>query len=112
MMRWVVQHGVPLVTASDRTDYDEADLSLFGFNLTEQEMATFDAWAPRCSANKRQCKGAVADCLNQGCETCSAGGKGCSWAGSCGCASCCAGCSLQSYGGVSFCQNASSSSQA
>lgn len=42
-MNWLVQHGVPLVTSASTSSYMTSDLSIFGFNLTSQEMATLDA---------------------------------------------------------------------
>lgn len=37
-LRWVVQQGVVAVTASDKASYDQSDLAIFGFELTEAEM--------------------------------------------------------------------------
>lgn len=37
-LRWVVQQGVPAVTASNKPAYDKSDLDIFGFELTEAEM--------------------------------------------------------------------------
>ena len=36
--RRVVQQGVPVVTSSDKAEYDEEDLAVFNFNLTAAEM--------------------------------------------------------------------------
>lgn len=45
-MRWIVQGGHPLVTATASQEYDEEDLQqLFGFQLTPTEMATLAAVA-------------------------------------------------------------------
>ena len=38
-LRWVVQQGVVAVTASDKASYDVSDLNIFGFELTEADMA-------------------------------------------------------------------------
>ena len=37
-LRWVVQQGVPVVTSSDKAEYDDEDLAVFDFNLTAAEM--------------------------------------------------------------------------
>lgn len=37
-MRWVTQLGVPLVTASESATYDRADMGIFGFQLSADEM--------------------------------------------------------------------------
>ena len=42
-LRWVVQQGIVAVTSSNERDYDEADLSIFDFELNAQEMATLAA---------------------------------------------------------------------
>jgi diketogulonate reductase-like aldo/keto reductase len=38
-LRWVVQQGVVAVSASNKKTYDDEDLDLFSFELTEDEMA-------------------------------------------------------------------------
>ena len=38
-LRWVVQQGVVAVTASEKKEYDVEDLDVFGFELSEAEMA-------------------------------------------------------------------------
>ena len=42
-LRWVVQQGVPVVTSSDKAEYDEEDLAVFDFNLTAAEMESLAA---------------------------------------------------------------------
>ena len=42
-LRWVVQQGFPIVTSSDSREYDEEDLAIFSFNLTEAEMVKLAA---------------------------------------------------------------------
>ena len=44
-LRWVVQQGVPVVTSSDKAEYDEEDLAVFDFNLTAAEMERLAAVA-------------------------------------------------------------------
>ena len=42
-LRWVVQQGIVAVTSSNEHDYDVADLEIFDFELTAQEMAALAA---------------------------------------------------------------------
>jgi diketogulonate reductase-like aldo/keto reductase len=42
-LRWIIQHGHTLVTASGTSAYDSEDLELFDWALTPGEMATLDA---------------------------------------------------------------------
>jgi len=49
VMRWVTQLGVPMVTASESRSYDAADIAIFDFNLTDQEMETMTNWSPATS---------------------------------------------------------------
>ena len=42
-MHWLVQHGVPMVTAASTRAYMTSDLSIFDFSLSAQEMATLDS---------------------------------------------------------------------
>ena len=37
-LRWVVQQGVPAVTASDNVDHLAGDLEVFSFELSDDEM--------------------------------------------------------------------------
>ena len=41
-LHWLVQHGVPLVTSTNSSSHMASDLSIFGFDLTVQEMTTLD----------------------------------------------------------------------
>lgn len=38
VMRWVTQKGIPVVTASNVSEYDLEDIAIFDFNLTDAEM--------------------------------------------------------------------------
>ena len=42
-LRWLVQQGIVVVTSSNEAAYDQADLALWDFQLTETEMATLAA---------------------------------------------------------------------
>ena len=42
-LRWVVQQGVPFVTAATNATYMAEDLDLFGFALSDDEMRTLSA---------------------------------------------------------------------
>ncbi len=42
-MKWILQAGHALVTASEKADYDEEDLDLWSFVLSEDEMAQLSA---------------------------------------------------------------------
>jgi diketogulonate reductase-like aldo/keto reductase len=42
-LRWLVQGGIPFVTATGRTDYIQEDLDVFGWELEEKEMLLLDA---------------------------------------------------------------------
>lgn len=46
-LRWVVQQGIPAVTASESADHDKADLDVFGFELSAEEMARLGAVGSR-----------------------------------------------------------------
>jgi hypothetical protein len=42
-LRWVVQQGIVAATASKEKEYDETDLELWDFALTDAEMKTLSA---------------------------------------------------------------------
>ena len=42
-LRWVAQLGHTMVTASASKQYDSEDLAIFGFALSDEEMAQLDA---------------------------------------------------------------------
>jgi len=42
-LRWLVQQGIVVVTSSNEAAYDQADLALWDFQLTDAEMATLAA---------------------------------------------------------------------
>lgn len=42
-LRWIVQHQVPIVTASNKSSHMTSDMSIFGFTLTDEEMATLNS---------------------------------------------------------------------
>lgn len=42
-LRWVVQQGIPVVTSSDKLEYDKEDLAIFDFELTSDDMARLAA---------------------------------------------------------------------
>ncbi len=43
LLRWALQHGNPVIPKSERAERLRQNLDLFGFTLTESEMATLDA---------------------------------------------------------------------
>ena len=43
----MTQKGIPLVTASNVTAYDEEDMDIFKFNLTDAEMDILDHFGVR-----------------------------------------------------------------
>jgi diketogulonate reductase-like aldo/keto reductase len=45
-MRWVTQLGVPIVTASENPAHDLSDMSIFGFELSDEEMAALSKVGP------------------------------------------------------------------
>ena len=112
-MRWITELGIPIVTASNVSDYDLSDLEIFDANLTAQEMATMDAYGAKPPPPPSNCQAhpscvpppggwTIAGCVNQGCQLCRASGNGtaalgraegdptCDY-GSCGCSKCCSG---------------------
>ena len=112
-MRWVTQLGIPIVTASNVTRYDEEDLALFKYNLTAQEMvaisqATPPAHAGTCQDPNPTCTNVGKQCITHGCQVCSKvrPSKSC---GSCGCQTCCDGCTLRNSKGLTYCANAGES---
>ena len=42
-LRWVAQHGVPLSTKATNPAYLKEDLDIFGWSLSDDEMAKLDA---------------------------------------------------------------------
>merc|ERR1712146_805253 len=42
-LRWLVQQDIVVVTSSDVSAYDDADLDIFDWSLTEEEMAKLSA---------------------------------------------------------------------
>lgn len=49
-LRWVTQQGVVAVTASDKESHQKSDLSIFDFDLTEDEMKRLAAIQPNVRA--------------------------------------------------------------
>ena len=45
-MRWVTQMGVPIVTASENPAHDLSDMSIFDFELSDEEMAALNKVGP------------------------------------------------------------------
>ncbi len=99
--RWVTQLGVPIVTASNISDYDIEDMAIFDFSLTQDELDEIANLGPKCDANP-QCSDTAGKCVSVGCKVCSdkPPAKSC---GSCGCATCCPGCKLEVAGGLPYC---------
>ena len=63
-LRWVVQQGVPAVTASDNVDHLAGDLEVFSFELSDDEMdwlrsvaGEFKAHPPRSARRARKKRG-------------------------------------------------------
>lgn len=46
MLRWIVQHEVAIVTATNRSDYMHEDMHVFNFTLTDSEMNALDHCSP------------------------------------------------------------------
>ena len=46
VLRWITQQGIPLVTASDSLQYDQEDLRMFSFMLSDEEMLAIDGYGP------------------------------------------------------------------
>ena len=42
-LRWVVQQGIPVIPKASNKAYLEEDFDIFGFSLTDQEMARLTA---------------------------------------------------------------------
>ena len=107
MERWATQLGVPIVTSSNVSAYDTEDIAIFDITLTAAEMSAITSYSPapapagKCAANPT-CSGAKGQCIVRGCQVCSTTppAKSC---GSCGCATCCAGCTLTVAKGLPYC---------
>ena len=77
-MRWITQQGIPLVTASDSLQYDQEDLALFSFNLSNAEMEAIDRYEPPQSYCKYPsakscascCSSPISYCVEQKCWLC------------------------------------------
>jgi len=101
VMRWVTQLGVPLVTASDKAEYDIGDIQMFDFELTDSEMQVLTSIG-QCQAHPHHCTFAPGNCVQMGCQVCGTKTptKSC---GSCGCETCCPQCKLETVQGLSYC---------
>ena len=42
-LRWILQHGMNVVTSSDNPEYQKSDLGVFDFALSPEDMAELDA---------------------------------------------------------------------
>merc|ERR1712146_395471 len=42
-LKWIAQHGVPLATKADKVEYQQQDIDLFDFTLSDADMAQLDA---------------------------------------------------------------------
>ena len=67
--RWVTQLGVPIVTASNISDYDIEDMAIFDFSLTQDELDEIANLGPKCDANP-QCSDTAGKCVSVGCKVC------------------------------------------
>jgi hypothetical protein len=77
MLKYVSQHNITIVTASDKLEYDEEDIAMFDFSLSIAEMEELDAIQ---GGKVRTCS----DCWKDSCRACQAALKkaGCTpWGG-------------------------------
>ena len=42
-LKWIAQHGVPLAVKADQVQYQQQDIDLFDFTLSDDDMAALDA---------------------------------------------------------------------
>lgn len=77
LLKYVSQHNITIVTASDKLEYDKEDIAMFDFKLSATDMRDLDA----IQAGKvRTCS----DCWKDSCRACQAALKaaGCTpWGG-------------------------------
>lgn len=65
MLRFVSQHDITIVTASDKLEYDMEDIAMFDFNITAHDMADLSAIQ---GDSIRTCS----DCWKDSCKACQA----------------------------------------